>query len=417
MRIANNVPAIFTQLHMRRNDRGLQASMNRLATGLRINSAREDAAGMAVANKLSFQITGLERSGENASHGISIVQTAEGALEEVHAMLQRIRELAVQAANDTLVHEDRARIQMEVDELTDEVNAISTRTEFNTIKLLNGEAARMTTVWMLDTVNPPALTRNVVTPLLISEGFPAGNLQFELSVNPTGGYLIDPESLVLFDPRDLDRSGVKGATPPHPFPPIFDNRPTTPPTPPELTVSNDGDRFTITTPDGETKEMNIFVPLGSGFPTTMNMEMRIEDFGGLRVQIGPNYNMAMFIQIPRVNAETLGLVHHQVNNMVRLLDLETREGADTAIGQMDDAMRRLSEIRSRLGSQQNRLEHTIRSLDSTTVNTENARMRIQDTDMAKEATNMTKRNVLLQAGMSILGQANQRPQMILQLLN
>jgi len=196
-----------------------------------------------------------------------------------------------------------------------------------------------------------------------------------------------------------------------------------------LTLTNDGNRFIITTPDGETKEMNVFIPPAFYVPDPtggmmtfdpaipLPLEIRIEDFGGLRVQIGPGYNMAMFIQIPRVNAETLGLVHHQVNNMVRLLDLETREGADTAIGQMDDAIRRLSEIRARLGSQQNRLEHTIRSLDNTTVNTENARMRIQDTDMAREATNMTKRNVLVQAGMSILGQANQRPQMILQLLN
>jgi flagellin len=198
-----------------------------------------------------------------------------------------------------------------------------------------------------------------------------------------------------------------------------------------LTLTRNGNRFTITTPDGETKEINVFIPPRFSVPdpanpgdmiefvpgTPIDLEMRIEDFGGLRIQIGPNYNMAMFIQIPRVNAETLGLVHFQVNNMVRLLDLETREGADTAIGQMDDAIRRLSEIRSRLGSQQNRLEHTIRSLDNTTVNTENARSRIQDTDMAREATNMTKRNVLLQAGISILGQANQRPQMILQLLN
>jgi len=218
MRIANNVPAIFTQLHMRRNDRGLQASMNRLASGLRINSAREDAAGMAVANKLSFQITGLERSGENASHGISIVQTAEGALEEVHAMLQRIRELAVQAANDTLVYEDRARIQMEVNELTDEINAVSTRTEFNTIRLLNGEAARMNTVWMTypaGVTDPPVLTRSVVTPLLISEGFPAGNLRFELERNPAGEYVINPQSLTLYDPRDTGRTGAA------PFPPIL----------------------------------------------------------------------------------------------------------------------------------------------------------------------------------------------------
>jgi flagellin len=366
---------------------------------------------MAVANKLSFQITGLERSGENASHGISIVQTAEGALEEVHAMLQRIRELAVQAANDTLVHEDRARIQMEVNELTDEVNAISTRTEFNTIRLLNGEAARMTTTWMLSNTADPVLTRNIVTPLIVSEGFPAGNLQFTLDRNAAGEYVIDPESLILYDPRDQARDES--------YPPLLKNDARATPPLHQLTLTNDGNRFTITTPDGETKEINVFVPPGVPFVpgNPMELEIRIEDFGGLRIQIGPGYNMAMFIQIPRVNAETLGLVQHQVNNMVRLLDLETREGADTAIGQTDDAIRRLSEIRARLGSQQNRLEHTIRSLDSTTVNTENARSRIQDTDMAREATNMTKRNVLVQAGMSILGQANQRPQMILQLLN
>ena len=148
----------------------------------------------------------------------------------------------------------------------------------------------------------------------------------------------------------------------------------------------------------------------------VDMELRIESFGGLRVQIGPNYNMNMDIQIPRINAETLGFVEYRGGERVRLLHYTTQEGAQRAIDQTSAALARVSLVRSRLGAYQNRLEHTIRNLDNAALNTESARSRVQDTDMAREMTMLAKRQVMYQAGLAILGQANQRPQMVLQLL-
>ncbi|MCL2499334.1 MAG: hypothetical protein FWE90_03240 [Defluviitaleaceae bacterium] len=158
MVIGHNVPALKTHLSMRRSDRGLAAAMQRLSTGFRINSAKDDAAGLAIANKLSFQVNGLNRASENATHGISLVQTAEGALNEMHNMLQRMRELAVQAANDTYTAEDRSLLDREIAQLIDEIHFIANRTEFNRMRIINGEADRVSSV--TKSPNPPAFIPN-----------------------------------------------------------------------------------------------------------------------------------------------------------------------------------------------------------------------------------------------------------------
>ncbi|MCL2708830.1 MAG: hypothetical protein FWF03_06930, partial [Defluviitaleaceae bacterium] len=143
MVVSQNIPALMIHTNLQRNDRLLKTSVLRLGSGYRINSVKDDPTGLAITNKLTFQITGLNRASENASHGISLVQTAEGALNEVHNMLQRMRELAVYAAHGTLENSDREKIQVEIDELLDEINLISDRTEFNKIKVLSGEASRI----------------------------------------------------------------------------------------------------------------------------------------------------------------------------------------------------------------------------------------------------------------------------------
>lgn len=179
MVVSHNIPALQTHLSMRRSDRGLSAAMTRLSTGFRINSAKDDAAGLAISNKLSFQIGGLTRASENATHGISLVQTAEGALNEVHNMLQRMRELAVQAANDTNTESDRAHIYREISQLTDEVHAIANRTEFNRIRILNGEGDRVTEMFMRDASNQPVPSRSMVTRLYI-DGVLPGRLEYTI---------------------------------------------------------------------------------------------------------------------------------------------------------------------------------------------------------------------------------------------
>ena len=141
MRINHNISALQTNAHMRRTDNALDKAMERLSSGFKINKASDDAAGMAISRKMKTQIAGLERSSMNCSDGISVIQTAEGALNEVSSILQRCRELAVQSANDTYSDDDRAAVQLEIDQLMEEIQRISDTTEFNTKTLLDGNLA------------------------------------------------------------------------------------------------------------------------------------------------------------------------------------------------------------------------------------------------------------------------------------
>ena len=142
MRINHNIPALKTNNILGKNNKALEKSLERLSSGYRINRAADDAAGLAISQKMKTQIAGLNQASRNASDGISVIQTAEGALIEVEEMLQRMRELAVQASNGTSTDEDRLQLQAEVDQLKDEINRISETTEFNTKKLLDGTVDR-----------------------------------------------------------------------------------------------------------------------------------------------------------------------------------------------------------------------------------------------------------------------------------
>ncbi|MDR1132725.1 MAG: flagellin, partial [Synergistaceae bacterium] len=143
MRIMSNIPALQSYNALTVTNNALSKSIERLSTGLRINSAADDAAGLAISEKMRAQINGLDRAVSNAQDGISMIQTAEGALSETHSILQRMRELSVQAANDTLTQEDRSYIQLEIDQLKEEIDRISTTTQFNKKKLLDGSAAAL----------------------------------------------------------------------------------------------------------------------------------------------------------------------------------------------------------------------------------------------------------------------------------
>ena len=141
MRIYHNIPALYAYNSLNATNSALQKSIRTLSTGLRINSAADDAAGLAISEKMRAQIRGLDRAVSNSQDGISMIQTAEGALNETHSILQRIRELSVQSANDTLTQQDRGYIQLEIDQLREEITRIGNTTQFNKKKLLNGDAA------------------------------------------------------------------------------------------------------------------------------------------------------------------------------------------------------------------------------------------------------------------------------------
>ena len=177
MRIANNIPALETAITLRHTDRQVVGAMRQLSSGSKINSAKDDAAGLAIANKLGIQVTGLNRASQNTMDGVSLIQTADGALNEISAMLQRMRELAVQAANGVLAPSDKAKIQLEINQLVDEINANSSKIEFNKIKILSGEADTLTqSLTAADTYGD-----GIASVLSVSTSLPPGQLTYTIN--------------------------------------------------------------------------------------------------------------------------------------------------------------------------------------------------------------------------------------------
>ena len=183
MRVMNNIPALQAYNALSATNAALQKSINKLSTGLRINSAADDAAGLAISEKMRAQIRGLDRAASNAQDGISMIQTAEGALNETHSILQRIRELAVQAANDTLTQEDRGYIQLEVDQLKEEITRISNTTQFNKKKLLDGSAA---VLWSSDRLSTKAIVNGGLRQIdqFGQKAAVEGNFKISISASP-----------------------------------------------------------------------------------------------------------------------------------------------------------------------------------------------------------------------------------------
>ncbi|GAV26147.1 flagellin domain protein [Carboxydothermus islandicus] len=269
LRINNNIEALNAWRALNNTSTALQKSMEKLSSGLRINRAGDDAAGLAISEKLRGQIRGLNQAVRNAQDGISLIQTAEGGLNEIHNILQRMRELAVQAGNDTLTDEDRNAIGQEMKELLSEIDRIQNTTEFNTQPLLDG---------------------------------------------------------------------------------------------------------------------------------TFNSKL---------LQIGANDGQVITISISDVSTAALSLDGITVNDAT---------AASQAICAIDDAIEYVSSLRAYLGALQNRLEHTIANLSTAAENLTASESRIRDVDMAQEMMNFTKNQILQQAGVAILAQANQAPQAVLQLL-
>ena len=184
MRVYHNIPALFTYNALNSTNEALQKSINKLSTGLRINTAADDAAGLAISEKMRAQIRGLDMAVRNAQDGISMIQTAEGALNETHSILQRMRELAVQAANDTLTANDRQVIQLEIDQLKEEVDRIASTTQFNKKKLLDGTAS---VLWSADKLETKAFVRGSLRQVDQFGQKAAAEGNFKISINATPG--------------------------------------------------------------------------------------------------------------------------------------------------------------------------------------------------------------------------------------
>jgi flagellin len=392
MRINTNVAALNSYNQLKNTQNNLSKSLQRLSSGKRINGAADDAAGLAISEKMKSQTRGLAQAQRNAQDGISMIQTAEGALKESHSILQRMRELAVQSANDTNTTADRAEIQKEVDQLAKELTRISNTTEFNTQSLLNGAVKEDGTGKATFQIGANS-EQNI-----------------DLSINA-----MDAESLGVAADATIESDAITGTATGGDAGTIdFDVNGTTATTSgiasgdsggaiaTKITNAHSGitasfdtgtDQITITAATGSTVEIT------GGTAATLS-------FAGLEVgDTAGASSSATFSGGTTTDAFAAAGI-----------DVSTQTKADAAITKLDTAIADVSAERSKLGAYQNRLDHTINNLSAAEENLTAAESRISDVDMAKEMMNFTKSQILSQAGTAMLAQANQLPQGVLQLL-
>ncbi|MDF2820556.1 MAG: hypothetical protein K0R15_997 [Clostridiales bacterium] len=484
MRINHNIPALRSYNQLSKTNNALDKSLERLSSGLRINRASDDAAGLAISQKMDAQVTGLQQASRNALDGVSLIQTAEGALSEVHEMLKRIRQLSLQVSNGTYTPEDRKTAQKEVDSLMEEVDRISTDIEFNEKKLLNGEidrraypeSTKFTVKSLSDTVTPGAYKLTVIADAtnaqVIGKLANNGSLGLSDKIGEAGNININGEEIEIlatdtaaqvFDKiRDLSETigaeviSVNATLVPTTF--KLDGT-----TSLKLDMKQFGSEFgltinasngnllsrlgldvdisgnpvkgikilgtdvkatidstsdfsgtatvigkgsTISIRDINGFEMKVATSVGTA-ATTPTTTINVLDAGPLRLQIGANEGQTMTIGIPNMSANSLG---------IDAVNITTVEGAQSAISYLDEAINMVSDVRAKLGAYQNRLEYTVSNLNVAAENLTESLSRIEDIDMALEMSEYTQKNVLAQAGTSMLAQANQRPQTVLQLL-
>lgn len=480
MRINYNVSAAIANKHLLGIEDNLSASMERLSSGLKINHSKDNPAGMAISNKMKAQIDGLNRASQNASDGISVIQIADGALSETTSILQRMRELSVQAASDaTMTPADKEAIQKEITSLKDEVDRISTDTEYNSKSLLDGSldtrvyTKNATRVDISDHVKAGQYELSIDTaatqagPVTANQNYnstaaigASGTMSIngsKVEIEATDTYAEAFEKIrnaaetgeaavkvetngalsftserygasatleIAFDNQQivtaLGFTGVvedpenKGS---YVYGQVQNGKVIVPSgTDAEVTLKKpgdgtgfgdtatwrtDGNKITVT--DRAGFEMSFLADAGY----TGNLDFDVTDIGTMALHIGANEDQETKVRIPEVSCKSL---------YIDDADVTTVNGAGRGITQFDDAISKVSEVRSRLGAYQNRLESTVSSLDTFEENMTGAQSRLTDADMASEMTDYTHQNVLNQAAISVLTQANDLPQQVLQIL-
>lgn len=466
MRINNNMSAVITNNQLLGTESSLADVMEKLSSGFSINHASDDPSGIAIAGKMQAQIDGLGKASTNSSDGISVLQTAEGALNEVTDMIQRMRELSVQAANGTNSDSERETIQKEIDSLLEEIDRVAETTEFNTINLLNGSldnrtyaehATRMQTsntvpAGLYTLTITSAATRGTaggVNPLLGNATATALSMAGTMNINGYGVEFTEGMSreAVYEAMRDACEKGSATISDPDDniaiyslkygakadlkiefsskefavalgFPEgqitegaiiqdvgddaVVELKKESPSMfGPQATTGYDGNHITVTDVDGF--ELSFLAEASY----VGEIEFNVTDIGSMTLHVGANKNQNMEVRIAAVTTEFMYIDDLSVTRV---------NGPEDALDSLDTALNYVTSVRSQLGAYENRLEHTTKSLDTTEENMTSAISRVEDADMATTMVEYTKLNVLEQAGTSALAQANELPQLALQLL-
>lgn len=408
MIINNNMMSMNAHRSMGVNAGGMGKSTEKLSTGQRVNRAADDAAGLYISEKMRSQIRGLNQASRNAQDGISAVQTAEGALDEVHSMLQRMRELTVQAGNDTNQKEDRDAIESEITQLTKEIHSISNKTEFNKQQLLNGDFSlgKKLQVGANETQTLTIKIDSMSAAELGLADVAGGNLPEDPGTKTTA---TTKESWVNLGDTDKTTFSVtiNGETK------IISMDGATGQKTKEHAIKLINDAFgaTVASDDGGKIKLEA---TKEGKGSAYFRVIETSDAGkGLKVAAGlsPELNSATL----KNGTDPRGKISKGEVTTIKI-DVSDNDKVQEALKTIDKAIAKVSKQRSDLGAVQNRLEHTIKNLDNAAENTQSSESRIRDTDMAKEMSKFTKNNILTQASQAMLAQANQLPQQVLQLL-
>ena len=447
MRVQHNITAMNAYRNYNNNSSTINKNIEKLSSGYKINRAGDNAAGLAISEKMRAQITGLEGAQKNAKDGISLVQTAEGALTEVHSMLNRMYELAEQSANGTYGDEvDRAQLQKEVDSIKTEINRIADSANFNGITLLNGDRSA--------SGSGAAIAAELADTGDIKSGVSLTDFKTaDASADDTAGTAITDEQIAAAI-KELSKSSIDLAA--------ADDGSGNVDWDASVTISNNADdpqwtlaasydstnkTVTITATNATdssisgdigtfTLEQDANTTLADQDIATFNLSA--SSSGPMTLQVGDtsdSFNQ-MSVSMDSIKTTSLGAYDVQTNDeglqykvlkadasgdgeaptTIDDIDIGTQTGAQKALDVVKAAINYVSDTRGGLGAIQNRLEHTINNLSVMQENMQDAESTIRDTDVADEMMKYTKNSILVQSAQAMLAQANQQPQGVLQLL-
>lgn len=378
MRINYNVTAQLTNNSLHRNDDRLSKSMERLSSGYKINQSKDNPSSLAMARRMNAQIRALDVAEDNSTNGISVIEIADGAMAELHDILQRMNELCIKSATGTLSDDDRKMVDDEFQAMKDECDRIAETTKYNGKNLLDGtfDMKGYTNVEQVkidyyDVKVPIGTYQMEITPQWEEKELPDGSKEQVLT---------EATKVTIQNPKGEDITN-------------------------QLTMSVEDNELILTGSRDFELRMTIDENYSPGAAVKVNAD--ITGMGSMTLQVGSNEGQTLEVKIPAMNTKNLRIKHS---------DVLTQDTAGEAINEVSFAIQFVSAARSSLGAYQNRLEHTNNNLNTTQENMTAAYARIMDTDMAEEMTLYSTYQVVNQAATSMLAQANERPATVLQLL-
>lgn len=379
MKISYNSAAMHANNALNMSDKRLSQSLKRLSSGLKVTASKDNPSGYAIGRRMNAQIAGVAVATQNSNRGISIIETADGALTEVHDMLQRMNELAVKGATGTLTTMDRQTLNQEMKQLKEEVARIARDTEFNGQPLLDG------TFDLRGYTNSQVAKVDYYSDEVSANKYTIDGL--EVFYDADGKIDLD-QTQNSFQPGENFPAGVKITE-------VGQDK---------ITITGNQDfkmTIAVTPPTPNVNTSVVCAAAGQ------ELVIDVTGIGSMDMQTGANEGQQLEIRIPTISLDRLGIEKTEVT---------TQESSDDAITEIKGAIMYVSDARSRLGAYQNRLEHTVSNLDVTNENMTASYSRIMDADIAEEMTTYTTEQVISQAATSMLAQANERPSQVLQLL-